>query len=45
MNQHLFAFLEEMREFATAWLWRYNNDRPNMGIGGIAPARKKMMAA
>jgi putative transposase len=22
------------------WLWTYNNDRPNMGIGGITPAMK-----
>ena len=22
------------------WLWTYNNERPNMGIGGITPAQK-----
>jgi putative transposase len=26
-------------------LWTYNNDRPNMGIGGITPAQKLKMAA
>jgi putative transposase len=26
-------------------LWTYNNDRPNMGIGGITPAMKLKMAA
>lgn len=33
------------REFATQWLWTYNNERPNMGIGGITPAQKLKMAA
>jgi len=37
--------LEEMQEFATAWLWTYNNERPNMGIGGIPPVQKRRMAA
>ena len=45
LNQYLFASLEEIQEFATAWLWSYNNERPNMGIGGIPPAQKRMMAA
>ena len=30
---------------ATKWLWTYNNDRPNMAIGGITPAMKLKMAA
>ena len=34
LNQYLFESVEEMREFATQWLWSYNNERPNMGIGG-----------
>jgi putative transposase len=37
--------LEEAQEFATQWLWTYNNERPNMGIGGITPAQKLKMAA
>jgi len=35
----------EAQEQATDWLWTYNNDRPNMGIGGIPPAMKLKMAA
>jgi putative transposase len=35
----------EAQDFATQWLWTYNNDRPNMGIGGITPAMKLKMAA
>ncbi len=27
------------------WLWTYNNERPNMAIGGITPATKLKMAA
>ena len=30
---------------ATEWLWTYNNERPNMGIGGLAPAKKMKMVA
>ena len=45
LNQYLFESLDEAREFATTWLWSYNNERPNMGINGIPPAQKRMMAA
>ena len=45
LNQYLFESLEEIQEFATAWLWTYNNERPNMGIGGITPAMKLKQAA
>ncbi|GEM_PF-4797602 len=34
-----------LTEFATEWLWTYDNARPNMGIGGITPAQKLKMAA
>ncbi len=37
--------VSEAQHFATQWLWTYNNDRPNMGIGGITPAQKLKMAA
>ena len=37
--------IEEAQEFATQWLWTYNNERPNMGIGGVTPAQKLKMAA
>jgi putative transposase len=45
LNQYLFESLEEMRDFATMWIWTYNNERPNMGIGGITPAMKLTKAA
>lgn len=43
--QHLFESIEEVQDFATTWLWAYNNERPNMGIGGITPMQKMKMAA
>lgn len=45
LNQYLFESIDEMRDFATKWLWTYNNERPNMGIGGITPAMKLKRAA
>ncbi|MFI3272603.1 MAG: IS3 family transposase [Pseudomonadota bacterium] len=45
LNQYLFETLEEVQDFATRWLWSYNNERPNMGIGGITPTQKLKMAA
>lgn len=30
---------------AIEWLWTYNNERPNMGIGSITPAMKLKTAA
>ncbi len=40
LNQYLFETIDEMNDFATRWLWEYNNIRPNMGIGGVTPAMK-----
>ena len=45
LDQHIIENIEEAQDFATRWLWTYNNDRPNMGIGGITPPQKLKMAA
>ena len=45
LNQYLFSSLEEVQEFATQWLWSYNNERPNMAIGGIPPRQKLALVA
>jgi putative transposase len=37
--------IEEVQQIATEWLWTYNNERPNMGNGGMTPAQKLRMAA
>ena len=44
LNQYLFKTIEDVQEAATAWLWTYNNERPNMAIGGITPMQKLAMA-
>lgn len=40
LNQHIFTSIEAAQLSATRWLWTYNNERPNMAIGGITPAMK-----
>jgi len=45
LGQYIFETIEEAQEQATEWLWTYNNERPNMGIGGMTPAMKLKTAA
>jgi putative transposase len=45
LNQHLFDSIEQVQEQATRWLWTYNNERPNMALGGITPIQKLAIAA
>ena len=45
LDQYIIVSIEEAQEFATQWLWTYNNEWPNMRIGGITPAQKLKMAA
>jgi len=45
LGQYIWNSIEEVKEHATRWLWTYNNERPNMGIGGITPAMKLKLAA
>jgi len=35
LGHYLFKNTEAARGYATKWLWAYNNERPDMGIGGI----------
>jgi putative transposase len=44
LSQMAFDHLEEVQEAATRWLWTYNNERPNMAIGGITPMQKLALA-
>tara|TARA_Y100000034_G_C6829289_1_gene374204 strand:+ start:359 stop:1156 length:798 start_codon:yes stop_codon:yes gene_type:complete len=37
LDLHRFESVEQAQELATNWLWLYNNERPNMAIGGIPP--------
>jgi len=45
LGQYLFESIEEVQDFATRWLWTYNHERPNMGLGGITPKQKLALAA
>jgi putative transposase len=40
LGRYHFESIEDVQEHATKWLWTYNNERPNMGIGGITPIQK-----
>ena len=45
LDQNIINSIEEAQDHATQWLWTYNNERPNMGIGGMTPAQKLKRAA
>ena len=45
LSHHLFDNIQEAQDLATKWLWSYNNERPNMAIGGITPIQKLALAA
>jgi putative transposase len=45
LAHYLFDTIEEVQDYATRWLWTYNHERPNMGIGGITPHQKLALAA
>ena len=45
LGQYIFNTIEEAQDHATRRLWTYNNERPNMAIGGITPAMKLKTAA
>ncbi len=44
LNQYIFTTIEEVQDAATRWLWTYNNQRPNMALGGITPIQKLAMS-
>ena len=45
LGQYLFDSIAEVQDFATRWLWTYNHERPNMGLGGITPKQKLALVA
>ena len=45
LDEHLFESVDHAQRTATEWLWRYNNERPNMANGGITPIQKLKLAA
>ncbi len=45
LAQYLFESIAAVQDYATQWLWHYNNERPNMGLGGITPKQKLAIVA
>lgn len=45
LTHYLFKSIEEVQDYATRWLWVYNNERPNTAIGGITPKQKLALVA
>jgi len=45
LRRSIFETIQEVQDHANRWLWTYNNERPNMGIGGITPTQKLKRAA
>ncbi len=45
LEQYLWTEINEAQDYATKWLWHYNHQRPNMGLGGITPMQKLAMVA
>ena len=37
VSKHLFDSLEQVQDYATKWLWFYNNERPHKANGGRPP--------
>ena len=37
--------MEEVRLYATDWMWMYTHARPNMALGGLRPKQRLAMAA
>ena len=40
LSHYLFESIGEVQDYATQWLWIYNNERPNTAIGGITPKQR-----
>jgi len=45
LASNLFNDIEQVHDIANRWLWTYNNERPNMALGGITPMQKLALAA
>ena len=40
LDQEIFTTIAEAQDAATAWQWRYNNERPSMALDGLTPIQK-----
>lgn len=37
LDSYMFESLSQIREYANAWLWMYNNERPHSALGYLTP--------
>ena len=37
LDSYMFESLAQIREYANAWLWMYNNERPHSALGYLTP--------
>jgi putative transposase len=40
LSQHYWESINKVQEFATQWMYKYNNQCPNMAFGGITPKQR-----
>ena len=40
LSHYIYSDISEIQDIATDWLWTYNNERPNMGLGDITPIQQ-----
>ena len=45
LSQHYWQSVDEVQDFATRCMYKYNNQRPNMALGGITPKQRLAMVA
>jgi putative transposase len=45
LSQYCWDDLDEVRLFATQWMYNYNHHRPHMALGGFTPKQRLAMAA
>jgi len=37
LDSYMFESLKEIRKYANAWVWMYNNERPHSSLGQLTP--------
>lgn len=45
LSLYLFKTIDEVQNYATSWLWFYNNERPHKANGGLTPQQMLANAA
>jgi putative transposase len=45
LSQYHWVLLAQVQDYATAWMWSYNQDRPHMALGRMTPKQRLAMSA